>query len=103
MPLASRRLKRETAGPPRATSSASGGDLDRDLIQMPLLARARQPPSDLISDVLAELARPLSDSLVADDDATCGQHLLDHAQAEREAEVQPNRVADDLSRKSVVN
>ena len=41
--------------------------------------------------------------LVADDDAAGGQHLLDHAQAEREAEVQPNRVADDLGRKAVAS
>jgi Domain of unknown function (DUF6398) len=40
---------------------------------------------------------------VADDDAAGGQHLLDHAQAEREAEVQPNGVADDLGRKAVAS
>ena len=47
------------------------------------------------------LQRPLPHGLVADDDAARGQHLLDHAQAEREAEVQPNGVADDLGRKAV--
>jgi hypothetical protein len=77
------------------------GDLGDDLIQMPLVACARQPTADPIGDVLAELQRPLSYGLVADDDAACGQHLLDHAQAEREAEIQPNRVADDLGRKPV--
>src|SRR4051794_33413148 len=45
---------------------------------------------------LAELARPLPYGLVADDDAARGQHLLDHAQAEREAEIQPDSVADHL-------
>src|SRR3712207_4018099 len=30
-----------------------------------------------------------------------GQHLLDHAQAEREAEIQPDGVADDLGWKAV--
>jgi hypothetical protein len=30
---------------------------------------------------------------MADHDAACGQHLLDHAQAEREAEIEPDRVA----------
>jgi hypothetical protein len=38
---------------------------------------------------------------MADDDAACGQHLLDHAQAEREAKVQPYGVADDLGREAV--
>ena len=39
--------------------------------------------------------------LVADDDAACGQHLLDHAQAEGKAKVDPDRLADDLSRETV--
>src|SRR4051812_11404748 len=71
-----------------------------DLIQM-LVARARQPTADLISERLAEFQRPLSHALVADDDAARGQHFLDHAQAEREAEIKPNRVTDDLGRKPV--
>ena len=39
---------------------------------MPLVARARQPTADLIGEVLAELARPLSNGLMADDDAARG-------------------------------
>jgi hypothetical protein len=38
---------------------------------------------------------------VADENAAGGQHLLDHAQAEWEAEVEPDRAADDLGRESV--
>jgi hypothetical protein len=49
-----------------------------------------QPPPDPVGEVLAELERPLPHGLVADDDAAGGQHLLDHAQAERETEVQPD-------------
>src|SRR5215213_9327795 len=70
---------------------------------MPLVARRRQPPPDPVGKVLAELARPLPHGLVTDDDAACGQHLLDHAQAEREAKVEPNRMADDLGRKAVAS
>jgi hypothetical protein len=33
---------------------------------------------------------------VADDDAACGQHLLDHPQAQRETEIEPHGMADDL-------
>src|SRR3954463_2230796 len=56
---------------------------------------------DPVGEVLAELARPLPHTPVADDDAACSQHLLDHAQAEREAKVEPDSVADDLGRKPV--
>src|SRR5687768_6454632 len=38
---------------------------------------------------------------MADEDAAGGEHLLDHAQAEREAEVEPDHVADDLGREAV--
>src|SRR3954467_10710388 len=61
----------------------------------------RQTPPDLVGKCLAELERPLPPALMADDDAACGQHLLDHAQAEREAKVQPYGVADDLGREAV--
>src|SRR3954453_12111893 len=66
-----------------------------------LIARARQPTADLIGKRLAEFQRPLPHTLAADDDAASGQYLLDHAQAERETETQPNRVADDVGRKPV--
>src|SRR3954453_13545419 len=70
---------------------------------MPSWSTARHTQCFLPAILMAELERPLSYGLVADDDAACGQHLLDHAQAEREAEVQPNRVADDLGRKAVAS
>src|SRR3954464_13537296 len=76
-------------------------DLEDDLIQMPFVSGRRQPPPDPVGEVLAELARPLSYALVADDDAARGQHLLDHAQAEREAKVEPDGVANDLGREAV--
>src|ERR1700752_3359704 len=63
---------------------------------MPSVANSGQATTDLISELLAELARQLSDSFMADDDATGGQQLLHHAQTEWEAEIQPHGVADDL-------
>ena len=36
-----------------------------------------------------------------DNDATGRQHVLDHAQAERKAEIKPYRVRDDLGGKAV--
>src|SRR4029079_8186039 len=62
----------------------------------PAQGSRRQSTPDPVGEVLAELERPLPYGLVADDDAAGGQHLLDHAQAEREAEVQPYRLADHL-------
>ena len=77
------------------------GDLDDDLIEVPLVTDSRQSPPDLVGEPLAKLQRPLPHRLVTDDDAAGGQHLLDHPQAQREAEIQPDRVADDLGRKAV--
>src|SRR4051794_30430572 len=76
-------------------------DLDLDLVQVPLVAGTGQPPADLVREALAELERPLPHGLVADRDAAGGQQLLDHPQGEREAEVEPDRVADDLGREAV--
>src|SRR4051795_3992449 len=70
---------------------------------MPLIARARQSTADLVGERLAELERPLPHALMADDDAARGQHFLNHAQAEREAKVQPYRVADHLRRETVAS
>src|SRR5215212_3566386 len=67
-----------------------------DLVQMPLVSSRRQTPPDPVGECLAELERPLPHALVADDDAASSQHFLDHAQAEREAEIQPDGMADDL-------
>ena len=77
------------------------GDFDGDLIQVPLVSGTGQTPPDPVGEVLAELERPLPHTLMADDDAARGQHLLDHAQAEREAEIQPDSVADHLRRETV--
>src|SRR4051794_20007135 len=77
------------------------GDPDLDLVRVPLVARTGQPAADLVREALAELAGPLPHGLVADRDAAGGQQLLDHAQAQREAEVEPDGVADDLRREPV--
>ena len=54
--------------------------------------RALMPPG---------IQAPIVVGFVADDDATRGQQLLHHAQTEREAEIQPNGVADDLGWESI--
>jgi multidrug transporter EmrE-like cation transporter len=77
------------------------GDLERDLIQRPLVAKPGKTTTDLVGERLAEFARPLPHGFVADDDVTRGQQLLHHTQTEREAEIQPNGVADDLGWESI--
>ena len=44
----------------------------------------------------AELGAPLADRLVADDDAALGEEILKVAEAEVQAEVQPNGVSNHL-------
>src|SRR3954470_11602318 len=72
-------------------------DHQAHLIQVPFVARTGQPAPDLVGEGLAELAPPLPHGFVAHHDAAGRQHLFDHAQAQRKAEVEPDGVADDLA------
>src|SRR3954447_6531740 len=49
------------------------GNFEHDLVQMPFVANPRKAATDLVGKRLAELARPLSDGFVADDDAAGSQ------------------------------
>ena len=51
--------------------------------------------------LLTELQRPLTHRLMSDQDPSGGQHLLDHKQAERKLELQPDGMADHFSREAV--
>jgi hypothetical protein len=72
------------------------GDGDDDLVKVPFVAAAWGSPTNAIGEFAAELQAPLADRLLGDRDAARRQHLLDHAQAQREPEIQPHRVADEL-------
>src|ERR1700760_3011901 len=72
------------------------GEADDHLIEMPFVATARRSPTDPVGEFPAEFKAPLPDHLARHRDAAGGQHLLDHAQAQREPKIQPYRVADDL-------
>src|ERR671938_2062935 len=76
-------------------------DADEDLVQVPLVARTRSPPAQLVGEGLAELETPAADALVGDDHAALGQDQLHVAQAQAEDVVQPVGMGDDLSRKAV--
>jgi hypothetical protein len=72
------------------------GDGDDDLIEVPLVAAARGSPTDAVGKFPSEFQAPLPDRLVCDRDAASCQHRFDHAQAQREPEIEPDRVADEL-------
>ena len=88
-------------GPPQPMLLAT--DADDHFVEMPFVSRCGQMPADLVGEILAKLQRPLPHCLMADQDASGREHLLDHAEAERETEVQPNSMADHFSREAVAN
>src|ERR1700748_3068102 len=77
------------------------GDGDDDLIQVPLVAALGRAPTNAVGELAAKFEAPLPDRLIGHRDAASRQHLLNHAQAQREPKIQPDRVADDLSRVSI--
>src|SRR6516162_2945437 len=68
---------------------------------MPFVADTGKAAADPVGELLAEFARPLPHGFMADNDAAGGQQLLHHAKAEREAEVQPHGMTDDVDREPV--
>ena len=68
---------------------------------MPFVADPGKAATDLVGEMLTKLARPLSDGFVGDDDTAGRQQLLNHAKPERETEIQPNGMADDLGREPI--
>jgi hypothetical protein len=77
-------------------------DRDEHFIHMPLITRPGTPATPLIGVLLAKLAAPLANGCVRDDDATDEQEFFHVPVAERKAEIQPDGVADDLTREPVV-
>src|SRR5262249_40598358 len=72
------------------------------LVQMPLVTRPGTPATELIRILLAKLSTPCADGFVRHSDATDDQELFHVTVTEREAEVQPDRVADDLPREPMM-
>jgi hypothetical protein len=64
------------------------------LVQMPPTGGLHPPTAKVGGDQRAKLYHPAPDCLAADDNAALGHHLLDAANAESEAKIQPVRVAD---------
>jgi hypothetical protein len=73
------------------------GDGDGDLVQVPLIAAMWSSPADALGDFPAEFQAPLPDRLVCHRDTARRQHLFDHVQTQRESEIQPHRIIDELA------
>jgi hypothetical protein len=71
-------------------------DADLHLVEVPFIAGSRSAAAQPVGVGLPEFVAPLPDGLVGDDNAAPQHQLLDLAEAEREAEVQPDAMADDL-------
>jgi len=76
-------------------------DREDDFIHVPFVAASRRPPADLVGERLTEFLSPLAHGLIGHTDPTRSKHLLDHPQAQGEPEIQPDRMTDHLSRKTM--
>jgi hypothetical protein len=77
------------------------GDPNNHLVQMPSIARARTAPPQPPRDHRSELQHPAPDGFVGDVEPTLGEQILNVSVAEREAQVEPDRMLDDNRRKPV--
>ena len=76
-------------------------DSQIDLVQMPSRMRLRATLAQVGCDNGSEIIHPPPDGLVRDHNPALGEQVFDVAEAEREPEVQPNRLVNDLSREPV--
>ena len=77
------------------------GDPDYHLVQMPAIARPRATLAQPSRDRGTELEHPAPHRFVGDVEPSFGQQLLDIAVAQGEAEIEPDRVLDDLGREAM--
>jgi len=71
-------------------------DGEKDLIQVPLVPTPRATAAEFVRVRLPKLQAPLAHGFVGHDDSALCQKLFDIAKTEREAEIQPNCVADNF-------
>jgi len=76
-------------------------NVDHHFVEMPDIVATWGFALQAAGEVGAEFHRPSPDRLVREHDPALRQHLLDQAQAQRETEVEPDRMGDDLWWKTV--
>jgi hypothetical protein len=74
----------------------------KHLVEVPFVPRLRASTMELVRILLTELAAPLPDGFIGHDHPTGEQEFLHIAIAETKAEVEPDTMANDLSRETVV-
>jgi hypothetical protein len=77
------------------------GDAHYHLVQMPAIVRPRTALTKPSCDDGTEFQQPTPHRFVRDVETTLGQQFLDIAVAQGEAEIEPNRVPDDLGREAM--
>ena len=77
------------------------GDAHHHLVQMPAIARPRATLAQPSRDRRTELQHPSPHRFVGDVEPSFGQQFLDIAVAQGEAEIEPDRVLDDLGREAM--
>ena len=85
--------------PPQIVQHAP--DADEHLVEVPGVSRLWSAPAQPAGEVGAKLQAPVPDTFVGHYDAALRQDQLDVPQAEAEDVIQPDRVANDVRRKSV--
>ena len=78
-------------------------DPDEDLIEMPRARMLAPTLPDALRVDPAELERPATDRFIGDVDAALGEEILYIAKAQREPELSPDGVLDDLGRKAMAS
>ena len=79
----------------------SAVDGDKHFVEMPPHVRPRPSSSQLAGNGGAELQSPTADRLVGHIDTSLGEHVLDVAVAQSEAEIEPDGLLDDDARIAV--
>ena len=77
------------------------GDSDHHFVEVPLRARAWTALPQLARDQRAKFQHPAPHRFIGDVKPTLGQQFLDVSVAQGEAEIQPDRVLDDLGREAM--
>src|SRR5205814_7902247 len=77
------------------------GDAHHHLVQMPAIARSRATLAQPSGDRGTELEHPSPHRFVGDVESSFSQQFLDIAVAQGEAEIEPDRVLDDLGREAM--
>lgn len=87
-------------GAPKSILPVADGNHHLD--QMPDVLSRRLLSAQPLRVGRTEFAAPLPERFIGNDNAALQQHFLDQPQAEREPEIQPDRMGDDLTWKTVV-